>query len=159
MPSPVDLSLIPVICTQVDAPKYNGKCFMEAISEVQKLNGESISSDRGLTKADFTTGDLVVIKFKSRDYTGVVDFSLDQENRFKACGLSTRWFPAFSPTPSRNTAASASVAYEGMPAESLVVAGVATESVATATAETRTRKRIREDYPLPTLIVPKPKKR
>ena len=33
---PVDLSLyIPVICTQVDPPKYNGKCFMEAILKLK----------------------------------------------------------------------------------------------------------------------------
>ena len=62
MPPPMDLSLhIPVICTQEDAPKYNGKCLMEAISKVKKLNGQSVSSDSRLTKADFTTGDVVAL--------------------------------------------------------------------------------------------------
>lgn len=53
MPLPVDLSLyIPVVCMQEDAPKYNGKCFMEVIDKIQKLNGQSIYSDCRLTKAD-----------------------------------------------------------------------------------------------------------
>ena len=30
-------------------------------------------------KADFTTGDVVVITLINRDYSGVVDFSLDEE--------------------------------------------------------------------------------
>jgi hypothetical protein len=64
MPPPVDLSLyIPVICTQEDTPKFRGKCFMEAIAKVQKFNGETISADRRLMKADFTSGDAVVIRF------------------------------------------------------------------------------------------------
>ena len=45
MPPPVDLSLyIPVICTQEDATKYKGKCFMEAMAKVERLNGELISA-------------------------------------------------------------------------------------------------------------------
>ena len=163
MPPPMDLSLyIPVICTQVDASKYNGKCFMEAISKVQKLNGESISSNRGLTKADFTTSDLVVIKLNSRDYTGIVDFSADEEIISKRVDS-----PAAGSPPSVQPQAEAHLPapvllMKETPAESPIVAtatDVATESVATATAETRSRKSIREDYPLPTLIVPKLKKR
>ena len=74
MPPTADVSLyIPVICTQEHALKYNGKCFMEVISRVQKLNGESISPDRRLTKAAFTTSNVVM----NRYYSGVVDFSFE----------------------------------------------------------------------------------
>lgn len=76
---PVDLSLyIPVICTQ-DVPKYNGKCFMEAISKVQRLNREPILSNRHSVKADFKTGDLVVVKFMNQHFSSIVAFSLDEE--------------------------------------------------------------------------------
>ena len=69
MPSQRDLSLyIPVICVQEDSPKYEGKCFMEAISKVHRLNGESISADRRLVKADFSSNDEAVIRFKNRDF-------------------------------------------------------------------------------------------
>lgn len=157
---PVDLSLyIPVICTQEDAPKYNGKCFMEAISKIQKLNGEPITSDRRLVKADFTTGDLVVVKFMNRHFSGVVDFSLDEETVSKRVdsppGLAGSPLTSSdglevqplaeppSPVPDRN-------------AESAVATGIV-ES--TATTETKTAKRLREDYPLTTLAVPKSKMR
>lgn len=172
MPPPVDLALyIPVICTQEDAPKYNGKCFMEAISKVQKVNGESIPSDRRLVKADFKTGDLVVIKFMNRQYSGVVDFSLDEETVSKRVdsppqagfagsppssdGLEVQ--PPAEPLSSAPAPAPASLQKETF-AESAVVVTAAGGSVATADTKRRTRKRIRvEDYPLPTLAVPKPK--
>lgn len=85
MPSLLDLSLyIPVICMQVDSPKYKGRCFMEAILKVQMLNGESISPDRRLVKADFSSDDEVVIyKIQEKDFCGFVDFSCDEETVFE----------------------------------------------------------------------------
>ena len=75
---PRDLSqYIPVICKQEDAPKFNEKLYMEPISMVLQLNGLSIPAERHLTRADFSTGDEVLIRFKSKDYRGVVDFSCD----------------------------------------------------------------------------------
>ena len=41
-------------------------------------NGKSISPDRCLTKADFMSSDVVVIKFMNRHYSGVVDFSFEE---------------------------------------------------------------------------------
>ena len=82
MPQPrLDPSLyIPVMCIQEDSPKYKGKYFMEAICKVVKLNGESIPADRCLVKADFSSGDEVVIRFKNREYRGVVDLARDEES-------------------------------------------------------------------------------
>ena len=68
---------IPVMCMQEDSPKYKGKYFMEAISKVVKLNGESI---RRLVKAEFSSGDEVFIRFKHKDYRGVVDLAHDEES-------------------------------------------------------------------------------
>lgn len=52
---------------------------MEPIAKVERLNGQSIPSERKLVKADFSSGDKVVIRFQNRDYSGVVDFSHDGE--------------------------------------------------------------------------------
>ena len=52
---------------------------MEPISKVQMLNGEPISADRQLVKADFSSGDEVVIRFKNKDFRGIVDLSRDEE--------------------------------------------------------------------------------
>ena len=73
---------IPVVCLQSDS-KYNGSCFMEPILKVRVLNGVAISKERSLTKADFKTGDEVVIRFSGKDYRGVVDFSRDEESLVK----------------------------------------------------------------------------
>ena len=47
------------------------------------LNGKSISPDRRPAKADFASGDVVVIRFKNRNYSGIVDFSRDEETVLK----------------------------------------------------------------------------
>lgn len=143
MPPPLDLSLyIPVICTQEDAPKYKGKCFMEAITKVQKLNGESISSDRNLTKADFNTGDVVVIRFMNRDYTGLVDLSLDEESVSKRVE---------SPTASPPSASSSS----GQPPRETPQSLNPSSSVSV----TGSRKRRCVDYPLPSAFSSAKKRR
>ena len=49
---------------------------MEPIAKVQMLNGEP---DRQLVKADFSSGDEVVIRFKNKDFRGIVDLSRDEE--------------------------------------------------------------------------------
>ena len=53
---------------------------MEAISKVRQRNGVSISADCTLVKADFSTGDEVVIRFSGKDFLGVVDLSLDGQS-------------------------------------------------------------------------------
>ena len=160
MSPPVDLSLyIPVNCTQEDAPKYNGKCFMEAISMVQKLNGESILSDRGLTKEDFKTSNTVLLKFRNRNYSGIVDFSLNKGNVSKH-GDS----PLVGSSPSSSeievetkSPLPLSVQREST-AKSVTVSAAGTPTTTTITIA-RARKRVRKDYPLPPLFVlPKPKK-
>ena len=65
--------------------------------KVQMFNRESISADSRLTKADFTTGDVVVIRFMNWDYSGVVDFPLDEETVSKRMESSTASSP---PCPS-----------------------------------------------------------
>jgi hypothetical protein len=116
---------------------------MEAIS---KVNGESISSDRRLMKAGFTTGDLVVIKIKSRDYTGVVDYSLNEETVSKCVESPPAGsLPSVHPQAKTPPPAPVSLMKE-TPAESPAT-DVATQSAATTNAEKRTRKRVREDYP------------
>ena len=77
MPLP-DLSLyIPVVC-ETDS-KYAGKCFMEKISAVRTLNGESVLKGSTLKKSDFKTGDVVTVRFQNKDFRGTVDFSRDEE--------------------------------------------------------------------------------
>ena len=82
MPPPDFSRYIPVVCLQSDS-RYNGSCFMEPILKVRVLNGVAISKERSLTKADFKTGDEVVIRFSGKDYRGVVDFSRDEESLVK----------------------------------------------------------------------------
>ena len=74
MPLPDLCAYIPVIYKQEDS-KYYGKCFMEAIAKVRELNGVSVSTDRYLQKSDFSTGDRVVVRFRGKNYAGVVDLS------------------------------------------------------------------------------------
>ena len=52
---------------------------MEPISKVKSLNGESISADCHLVKADFSSSDEMVIRFRDKDYCGVVDLSRDDD--------------------------------------------------------------------------------
>ena len=74
MPFP-DLSLyVPVVC-ETDS-KYAGKCYMEKISSVRTLNGNPVSN---LKKSDFKTGDIVTIRFQTKDFRGTVDFFRDEE--------------------------------------------------------------------------------
>ena len=73
-----DLSLyVPVICETNS--KYAGKCYMEKISAVRTLNGESVPKETTLKKADFKTGDVVTIRFQNKDFRGTIDFSRDEE--------------------------------------------------------------------------------
>ena len=77
MPFP-DLSLyVPVVC-ETDS-KYAGKCYMEKISAVRTLNGNPVSKETDLKKSDFKTGDIVTIRFQTKDFRGTVDFSRDEE--------------------------------------------------------------------------------
>ena len=102
MPLP-DYSLyIPVICQQEDS-KYNGKCFMEAISKVCELNGVFVSTGRCLLKSDFSTGDKVVIRFQGKNFFGVVDFSRELKTtlqRVESPPVPNRDFTASSTTAS-----------------------------------------------------------
>ena len=49
---------------------------MEKISSVRTLNGNPVSN---LKKSDFKTGDIVTIRFQTKDFRGTVDFSRDKE--------------------------------------------------------------------------------
>lgn len=100
----------------------------------------------------------------NRQYSGVVDFSLDEETVSKRVDSPPAGSPPLSDgvevQPQAEPPLPASLVKE-TPAESASVvttADVARESaVTTATVKTDTRKRIRVDYPLPTLVVPNPK--
>ena len=100
MPLPDYSFYIPVICQQEDS-KYNGKCFMEAISKVRELNGVSVSTDRCLLKSDFSTGDKVVIRFQGKNFSAVVDFSRELKatvQRVESPPVPNRDFTASSTT-------------------------------------------------------------
>ena len=77
---------IPVLC-QTEGT-FRGKCYWEKISSV--VGHKGISFDRPLTKSDFVEGDEVVIRFRGRDYTGVV--------KSNEGAITTR-----SPSPSQTT--------------------------------------------------------
>lgn len=59
MPLPDLSQFIPVVC-ETDSV-YAGKCYMEKISAVRSLNGESVTKATALKKSDFKTGDVVTI--------------------------------------------------------------------------------------------------
>lgn len=71
------LEYVPVRC--LEESKYKGKCFQEPISTIKEVNGEPVVKDRQMTRTDFASGDRVVIRFKNKDYRGVVDFSGDEQ--------------------------------------------------------------------------------
>ena len=100
MPPPLSL-YIPVVCQQEDS-KYNGKCFMEVISKVHQFN-VSTSADCSLVKADFSTGDEVIIRFSGKDFLSVVDLSLDGQSTVQHLPaesfLDSPGRPATLPTP------------------------------------------------------------
>ena len=56
---------------------------MEPISKISEVNGEPVPKDRQLTKADFASDDMVVVRFKNKDFRGRVDFSRDEETLAK----------------------------------------------------------------------------
>ena len=66
---------------------------MEAISKVRQRNGVSISADCTLVKADFSTGDEVVIRFSGKDFLGVVDLSLDGQSTAQRKATRNRRIP------------------------------------------------------------------
>ena len=61
---------IPVLCRTEGS--FLGKSYWEKISCVVGHNGKSVDSP--MTKSDFEEGDEVVIRFDSRDYSGVVKY-------------------------------------------------------------------------------------
>ena len=141
MPPPLDLShYIPVVCQQEDS-KYNGKCFMEAISKVRQLNGVSISADRTLVKADFSTGDEVVIRFSGKDFLGVVDLSLDGQSTAQRLPaeslLDSPSRPATLPPPQSTST----------PVSSSVVTTSVSHVTTSVSHVTRKRKRAEDDPP------------
>ena len=74
MSVPLEFSrCIPVVCNE--AGKYAGRCYLEKISSVRMLNGQSVPNASTLNKSDFKTGDEVTIRFGSKDFRGTVDFS------------------------------------------------------------------------------------
>ena len=66
---------IPVVC-ETDS-KYAGKCYMEPISSVRTVNGKDVKKD--VQKSDFQTGDVVTLRYKTKDYQGTVNFAEDKE--------------------------------------------------------------------------------
>ena len=88
MSLPDYFSYIPVECTESES-KYFGQCYMEKISSVHVLNDEVITKERQLQKSDFKTGGVVIIRYQSKDFHGVVDLSRDKEiltERESQCG-------------------------------------------------------------------------
>ena len=90
---------------------------MEPISKVLQLNEQSIPAERHLTKADFSTGDEVLIRFKNKNYRGVVDFSCDDSaERDDPLALESQFTSitfALSGSPMSNLAVSTSSALPG----------------------------------------------
>ena len=68
---------IPVVCNE--AGKYAGRCYLEKISSVQMLNGQSIANASTLNKSGFNTGDEVTIKFGAKDFRGTVNFGQEED--------------------------------------------------------------------------------
>jgi hypothetical protein len=125
---------------------------MEPISKVQKLNGQSISSR--LTKADFTTGDVVVIRYMNRDYSGVEDFSLDEETVSKRVESQAAGSPPSSNAEEAEPPPPVSLQEETPPgAVGSTNANVGTTTSMTETRRIEMRKMLRADYPLPLSVV------
>jgi hypothetical protein len=68
---------IPVVCNE--AGRFAGKCYLEKISSVRMLNGQSIPNASTLNKNDFKTGDEVTIRFGAKDFRGTVDFGQEED--------------------------------------------------------------------------------
>lgn len=101
MQKPPDFSLrIPVVCNE--AGKFAGKCYMEKISSVRMLNGESVLRGKNLRKCDFKTGDVVTIRYQTKDFRGTVDFGRVGEDILDErveSPFSTRSFPPQTTEP------------------------------------------------------------
>ena len=68
---------VPVRCDEAET-EYSGKWYWEPIKTIIQVNGEVIDRNAVRTRSSFRPGDSVVVKYKSRTFSGVV-VNPDQE--------------------------------------------------------------------------------